>query len=120
MTPLKQQTYSDGMVDIYNVENVAEKGNMPDENLNQKYALRYDERTVGLQRRYLFRQEQVEVKYVLRCQLRRDVSTQDVAIPNDGKQYSIKEIQYPSDVAPPSMDLTLEEVESPYDVIDRV
>jgi len=38
------------------------------------------------------------------------VSTQDVAIPNDGRQYRIVQVQYPEDVQPPVMDLTLEEV----------
>jgi hypothetical protein len=50
----------------------------------------------------------------------RDVSTQDIAIPNDGKQYRIVEIQYPEDVDPPVMDLTFEEIKQCYDIYQPV
>ncbi|MDR3277432.1 MAG: hypothetical protein LBT12_01555, partial [Oscillospiraceae bacterium] len=94
--------------------NIAEDGNTPEYELTQKYALRYAERTVGLTRYYTALQADVRVQYVLRCPLRRGVSSQDVAVPNDGKQYRIERVQHSEGVAPPYMDLTLEALEENY------
>jgi hypothetical protein len=41
-----------------------------------------------------------------------------VAIPNDGKQYRIIQVQYPEDMEPPVMDLTLEELLQDYDIAE--
>ena len=71
---------------------------------------------MGLTRRNFARQDNVVIKYVLRCPRLRDVSAQDVAIPNDGKQYRIWDVQYPEDIDPPVMDITLEEMEGEYDI----
>jgi len=45
-----------------------------------------------------------------------DVSTQDVVIPTDGEQYKIVQVQYPEDVYPPVMDLSLERIDAAYDI----
>ena len=107
---MKTQSYNDGVVSIYTVSDVSQPGGMPVEALTLKEALRYEERTVGLTRFYAALQNNVNIKYVLRCPRIRSISTQDVAVPVDGKQYKIVQIQYPQDVEPPSMDLTLEEL----------
>jgi hypothetical protein len=101
------QTFNDGIVSIYD---------LTDNTLTLKHSLRYHERTVGLSRHYIAKQSQVKVVYVLRCPRLRDVSAQDIAIPNDGKQYRIEQIQYPEDINPPVMDLTLEELTAYYDI----
>jgi len=116
----KTQSFNDGIVKICEIDNVAEPGDMPKELLLIKQSLRYKERTVGLTRFYAAKQANVEVKYVLRCQRLRDVSAQDVAVPNDGKQYRIVQIQYPEDTEPPVMDLTLEELTQFYDIYQEV
>lgn len=113
---MKTQTYNDGVVSIYTVSDVSQPGGMPVDALTLKEALRYEERTVGLTRFYAAMQNNVNIKYVLRCPRIRSVSTQDVAVPVDGKQYKIVQIQYPQDVEPPSMDLTLEELSPVYDI----
>jgi len=113
---MKTQSYNDGVVVVYAVENIAQPGSMPADKITQKESLRYDERTVGLNRFYAAMQNNVNIKYVLRCPRIRSVSTLDVAVPNDGKQYKIVQIQYPQDVEPPSMDLTLEELTPVYDI----
>ena len=110
----KTQTYNDGVVAIYDVDNAAEEGNLPQESLVFKERLRYEERTVGMRRHYAAMQAGVKVENVLRCPRRDNVSTQDIAVPNDGKQYAIRQIQFPHDVAPASMDLTLELAEKVY------
>lgn len=112
----KTQSFNDGVVKIYDVVNIATGGGMPAEGLTIKQTLRYKERTVGLQRYWTALQANVRVSYVLRCPRLRDISAQDVAIPNDGKQYRIVQIQYPEDADPPVMDLTLEELKQVYDI----
>ena len=110
------QTFNDGVVKIYEVINTAPNGEMPVEGLSLKRTLRYHERTVGLNRFFTALQANVRVNYVLRCPRLRDISTQDIAMPNDGKQYRIFQIQYPEDIDPPVMDMTLEELEAAYDI----
>ncbi len=110
------QTYKNGVVTVYELGNIASDGDMPKEGLTLKYTLRYDERTVGINRYYTALQANVRINYVLRCPRLRSVSTQDIAIPNDGKQYRIDLIQYPED-DPLSMDLTLEGVTALYDIV---
>lgn len=112
----KAQTFNDGIVSIYSVTNMAAPGEKALAALTLKQTLRYKERTVGVSRFYAAMQENVKVAYLLRCPLLREISTQDIAVPNDGKEYRIVQIQYPEDVQPPVMDLTLEGVKTVYDI----
>ena len=54
---------------------------------------------------------------MIRVQYRPGVSSQDVAVTQDGHQYRIDLVQRVQDVFPPSMDLTLAKVEQRYEVI---
>lgn len=110
------QTFKDGVVKIYKVDNIATPGNMPKDGLVIKDGLRYDERTVGMSRFWTAMQAQAKVEQMLRVPRTNFVSTQDIAIPNDGEQYKIIQIQYPENVEPPCMDLSLERVEAKYDI----
>ncbi|WP_085833845.1 hypothetical protein [Clostridium merdae] len=112
----KPQTHNDGTVRVYRVDNIALPGNKPKEGLVLKHTLRYKERTVGLTRVRLALQTGAEVSYVLRVPRLREVSPQDVAVPNDGLQYRITRVQYPEDTSPPKMDLELERLECDYAV----
>lgn len=112
----KVQTFNDGVVKIYNSIDSASPGDMPGEALSLKETMRYHERTVGITRQSAAKQDNAEIKYVLRCPLRRNVSAQDVAIPNDGKQYKIWAVQIPEDIEPPAMDLTLQVMTAVYDI----
>jgi len=112
----KIQTFNDGMVHIFSVSNAAENGKRPVKQLQKKHELCYDERTVGVTRLYAAKQANAQIAYLLRCPRLREVSTQDRAIPNDGRQYQITAIQYPEDVVPPCMDITLERVTEDYDI----
>ena len=112
----KQQTFNDGVVTFFSVSNTAAAGAMPNETLTFKQSLHYEERTVGITRYYAAKQANARVDYVLRCQKRREISTQEVAVPNDGEQYKIIQIQYPDVQGIPVMDLTLEEVTAKYDI----
>lgn len=112
----KSQIFNDGVAHIYEVVNTAADGDKPIQRLMPKRTLRYKERTVGLNRFWTAAQGNVRVAYVLRCQRNRDISTQDIAVPNDGLQYRIVQIQYPEDITPHVMDLTLEEVKQKYEI----
>lgn len=89
---------------------------MPKEGLILKQTLRYKERTVGFKRYYAAMQNNIKIDFVIRCPQVRTVKADNVAILIDGDQYRIKQIQYPEDVEPPVMDLTLERLGEFYDV----
>ena len=112
MLKSKFQSFNDGAVNIYKVENTALPGDMPKEGLVLKQSLRYKERTVGMTRYYAAMQNDIKVDFVIRCPEVRGLSEKAtdilVAILIDGQQYEVKQIQYIEDAVPKSMDLTLE------------
>lgn len=112
------QSYRDGVVRIYTVADAAAPGYQPKPALTLAETLRYEERSVGLQRYYSGKQNQVEVSRVIRTMRRPAVNPQCVAVTEDGIQYGISLVQYPSDVWPASMDLTLSRIEQKYEVSD--
>ena len=115
--PTQTQLFNDGVVNIFSVGNIAEPGNMPKDGLTHKVGpLHYEERTVGMNRFWTAMQAQVKVERLLRVPRINSVSSQDVAIPIDGEQYKIIQIQYPKDVEPPCMDLSLERLEAKYEI----
>ena len=79
--------------------------------LIQKVKLRYEERSLGLQRYYNEQQNQVQVERVIRCPRYMDVTNQDIAETEDGKRYRIDIVQAIMGVFPPCMDLTLDKYE---------
>lgn len=108
------QTYNDGICKISTVGNVAEAGEMPQDGLTLKHTLRYEERTVGMSRYWVAMQAHSKIHLLLRMPQVRNVTDRDVVVLPDGEQYSIKQIQYPKDVQPPSMDLSLERLTTKY------
>ena len=115
----KPQTFNDGVANIYSVCNIASPGGMPKDGLQLKVGcLRYKERTVGMSRYWAAMQTQARIDLVLRMPQLRNVSLHDVVIPTDGQQYKIVQIQYPEDVEPPVMDLSLQRLEVAYDIAE--
>lgn len=104
------------MVTVYAVTDSGPPGGLPVEKPVKKAVLRYEERRLGLQRYYEGKQNQVEVERVLRTPRRKGVSSQDLAVTEDGQQYRIDLVQIATDVYPPSMDLTLTRIAQKYDV----
>jgi len=101
------QTYNSGVVKIYSVKDGGETGCQPVEVLDKlKETLRYEERRLGVTRLYAARQNQVRIDRVIRCPAR-PVTSQDVAVTEDGKKYRIDLVQAVPDAYPPSADLTL-------------
>ena len=111
------QTFNDGVVTIYAVTDAAEPGRKPVEKLTAKVLLRYEEQRLGIQRFYSGRQNQVEVERVIRVPRTGKLSSQDVAVTEDGKQYRIDLVQRVMDAFPPAEDLTLVRVTQNYEVI---
>lgn len=101
------QNFSDGVVTVYSISDTAKPGYKPRESLVEKAKLRYEERRLGLQRYYAGKQNQVKIQRVIRTPRAGNVSSQDVAVTEDGSRYRIDLVQTIQDVYPPSQDLTL-------------
>jgi len=114
----KRQSFPDGIVNVYKVTDIALPGDMPVDGLVLKQTLRYKERTVGMGRYYAAMQNNIKVDFVIRCPEVRGLSEKStdilVAILIDGQQYKIMQIQYPEDVNPPVMDMSLERLGENY------
>ena len=109
------QTYNDGICNIFEVANIAEPGEMPRNGLKEKVLLRYEERTVGVKRFWTAMQAHARIDVLIRTPQIRSVDIHDVVILANGEQYEIKQIQYPKDVMPPSMDLSLTRLETKFE-----
>ena len=106
------ESYNDGIVKIYRTKNVSEPGRRPVEKLVFLMQLRFRERTVGNTKYNLAKQTGVEVVRLVRCPRLRNVSSHDFAAIKDFESgaiqhYEIDQIQYPENVFPKSMDLSL-------------
>ena len=108
------QSFNDGLVTVYRVTDGAQPGRLPVPVLEKKLTLRYEERQLGIQRYYSARQNQVKIERVIRVPRTGRVSSQDVAVTGDGRQYRVDWVQSVRDVYPPSVDLTLAAVEQGY------
>ena len=101
------QPFTSGIVTIYGEQNVAPPGYLPQVQLTEKAILRYEERSLGLQRYFNAQQNQIQIERVIRCPRRPGITNQDVAETEDGARYRINMVQAGMDVYPPCMDLTL-------------
>lgn len=113
------QPYNDGVVDFYAVENIAEPGYKPKEGLKLKERLYFETLRAGIDRIYAGKQNQAEIESVIRVQKRDTISSQDVAVLNNGKQYGVETVQDVTDVWPPSMDVTLKRIEQKYEIPNK-
>lgn len=112
------QQYNDGIVKIYTVTDGAKPGYQTRPQLKEKYKLAFEERALGINRLYLSRQNNAEIKRVIRVQ-RVNISSQDVAITHDGIQYRVDTVQAVQGVYPPSLDLSLKAIEQNFEVMPK-
>lgn len=110
------ESYNDGIVNIYTVQDGAAPGYRPVPVLVLVKRMRYQERYLGINRLYSGRQNQVDIQRIVRVQKVPGVSNQNVAITEDGQQYRIDSVQDVIGAYPPSLDLTLATVEQKYEV----
>jgi hypothetical protein len=101
------QNFNEGEITIYRTEDRAQPGYYPQIELSKKVKLRYEERSLGIQRYYAAAQNQIEVKRVVRVPQYPGVTNQDAAQTEDGTYYRIDLVQAVVDAYPPCMDLTL-------------
>lgn len=113
------QPFGSGIVRVYGVVDTAAPGYTPVEKLVFKLLLRYDEQRLGIQRYYSGRQNQVQIERVIRVPRTGRVSSQDVAITEDGRRYRIDLVQAVMGVYPPSSDLTLARLDQQYELEDE-
>lgn len=112
------QNFGDGVVKIYTVTNSAQPGYQPVPALTLKCVLRYEEQRLGIQRYYTGQQNQIQIERVIRTLRYGDVTNQDIAVTESGKQYGIDLVQTVTDVYPASQDITLTKIEQKYEVPD--
>ena len=113
------QPFNDGIAQICDVVNVAEPGYLPVEKLQPKITLRYENQRVGINRFYSGMQNQIRVDKVIRVPKALVITTQDVAVTEDGAEYRIGQVQDVPEVYPACQDLTLSRIdqEDAYDVV---
>ena len=105
------QPLNDGMVRICDVVNVAEPGLLPVKKLHPKVALRYENQRVGINRFYSGMQNQIQVDKVIRVQKALEITSQNVAVTEDGAEYRIDLVQDVTGIFPRCVDLTLTRIE---------
>ena len=112
-------SYPDGVLTLYKLGNAAAPGNKPVEKLMEPVILRYEERTAGVVRKYYAGQAGRRADRVLRVPRRPPPAPVPlvgmVAVPTDGYQYKVTQVQTPRDAERPSWDLELERLEVGYD-----
>ena len=101
------QSFNDGLLTVYRQTDTALPGYQPVVTLTPVTTLRYAEQRLGIQRYYSAAQNQIRVERVLRVPDNDKVSTQDVAVTEDGKHYRIDLVQAVQGVFPRCCDLTL-------------
>lgn len=111
MTPNQQpiQTYNDGMAVILKCTDLGDPGDAPNLVYTEADKLCFESRTVGASRFYQAMQLNIRADLLLRFPRRDHVTIHD-RIRIGGTDYTIRQIQYPAEVRPRSMDLTLEAI----------
>lgn len=89
-------TYDDGLVEVFSVENVAEKGDMPKDRLSLKASYYFGYETVGLTRYYAAKSVDIAIDEVIHIYEDRTITTNDIAVVN-GISYTIKQVQHKKD-----------------------
>ena len=105
------QTFNDGIVTVFSVEDTAKPGYQPKETPKAKGVLRYEEQRLGIQRYYAGKQNQIDIQRVIRVPKVPGITSQDIAVTEDGQKYRIDLIQAVKDVWPACLDLTLRRYE---------
>lgn len=113
------QPFNSGVVKIYALTNIAVPGYAPKMALKEKVTLRYEEMRLGINRYYQAMQNNIQIERVIRCPRWGDVTNQDVAITEDGKQYRIDLIQSVDDVYPACIDVSLTKIEQVFEVAEN-
>lgn len=104
------QSFNSGLVRIYRLKDAAKPGYLPKPEPVEVAALRYEELRLGLTRFYSAQQSNVDVERVVRVPRGPGIAARDIAVTEDGQEYSIDLVQTVDGVFPPCLDLTLAKV----------
>ena len=115
---LQAQPLRDGHLTIYHIDDVSQRGETPVQGLVKLATMPYDERVVGMSRYWTAKQVSATIDALVRTHQLRTVTTHDVVILRDGKQYNIAQVQEIPDTEPPMMDLSLTRRADDYDVVE--
>lgn len=111
------QAYNDGLISIYRITNTAEPGEMPNHNpVLQNDGINYANRIVGMSRFWMGMQSNARIDRMIRIPRGPIVHPLDIVETEDGDRYEIKQIQYPPDVIPLSIDLSLQLIKTREDL----
>lgn len=108
-------SFNDGICKVYSVENSADDGDTPVDTPIEKYRLRFRWHTVGMSRYYEAMQAKVKITNAVDVPLRTDIDPQDVCIIED-RQYRIEQVQQRRDTKPPSLLLSLSDIEEEFEL----
>ncbi len=114
------QSFNDGIVAIYAVVDGAAPGRKPVMQLRPIGQLHYEEQKLGIKRYYTAMQNHVQVERVIRVPAGFNISPQQVAVTEDGAQYSINMVQTVREVSPSALDLTLACTVQKYEVTNAM
>ena len=112
----KLQPLNDGFLQICEVADTSEPGEMPEQGITVLWEHAFAERIVGSKRFYEALRESSRIDMVVRCHLNRDCTTHHIVQMPDGEQYEIKQVQRILDTDPKAMDLSLERLLEKYQV----
>lgn len=99
-TPIEFLTFNDGVVDIYDTD---EDDAIINNSVNQ---FRFGKRTLGVNRYYQARQNDIELALVIHIHKNLNIHTQNAAVINKTR-YKIEQVQQLSDTNPPVTVLSL-------------
>lgn len=111
-------TLDDGVLKIFALKNGTSDGTMPSEVLDFKTAVKYGVSTLGVTRYYAAKQAGVEISCVVDVYADRQIRVNDIAVFEDGQQTRIGMIQPYKDDGVLFYKLTLERIDSCYEVSD--
>lgn len=86
-------TFDDGIVRVYKVRNQKTAGEIPIKGLEKFKSFYFAFQTVGITRIYEAIKANQQVDAVIAVYLDREVTTNDIAVFEDGKQYVIRTVQ---------------------------
>ena len=101
-TPLKFETFTDGLLDIHNVS-----GNKLAEKVE---TLSFGNQVIGVKRNYAARSVNVEINKLVRVPLREYLTNKHNAVIS-GERFKIEQVQHIHDSNPPKTVLTLRQLE---------
>lgn len=104
-----KRAFKDGLAKIYEVITEQNK-----DCLKYKKQLRYDKMTIGIKRFYTALQANEHIDYLISCPLIYSMSSKNIFVLNDGKQYDIIQIQEIEDTFPASMTISLKQRKNEY------